>query len=156
MEEFTRPVLCQRPFSSRVGSKYVLVRGDPDIPTNANPPQEISNRVIDELVSAFAEEYEGPRPVQAEERDDANPWIHRTRWTVYLRGINTQAWWTAAPDAESSDPTEMAARAIWDAMPTVPVGRVTQQVCTETGHIVRTEAVRTEQGRQPHQPLQAS
>ena len=35
------------------------------------------------------------------------------------------------------------------------VARISQLVCTKTSHTIRTEAVRTERDRLPHQPLQA-
>ncbi|KAJ5144093.1 uncharacterized protein N7515_002880 [Penicillium bovifimosum] len=88
-------------------SKYVLVRGDPDIPTNAIPPQEISNWVIDELVSAFAEEYEGPRPVQAEERDDANPGFIGRGGPSTSAESTPRTWWTAFRRPTRSHPTRL-------------------------------------------------
>ncbi|OGE47078.1 hypothetical protein PENARI_c067G09836 [Penicillium arizonense] len=89
------------------------------------------------------------------ERDDANPWLRRTQWAVYLRGIDPQHLidCVQAPDADSSNQTEMAASAIWDAI--AAVARISQLICTKSSHTIRTEAIRTERDRLPHQPLQA-
>jgi hypothetical protein len=119
------------------------------------PATEVGDRLIDEIELAFKEESELPQLIEAGERDDANPWLRRTRWAVYLRGIDPQHLIDCVqpPDADSSDPTEMAASAIWDAM--AAVARISQLICTKTSHTIRTEAVRTERDRLPHQPLQA-
>jgi hypothetical protein len=119
------------------------------------PATEVGDRLIDEIELAFTEESELAQVIEASERDDTNPWLRRTQWAVYLRGIDPQHLIDCvhAPDADSSDPTEMAASAIWDAMATV--ARISQLICTKTSHTIRTEAVRTERDRLPHQPLQA-
>ncbi|KAJ6080557.1 hypothetical protein N7467_010310 [Penicillium canescens] len=98
------------------------------------PATEVGDRLIDEIELAFKEESELPQVIDASERDDANPWLH-------------------PPDANSSDPIELAAYAIWDSM--AAVARISQLVCTKTSYTIRTEAVRTERDRLPHQPLQA-
>ena len=119
------------------------------------PAIEVGDRLIDQIEQAFTEESEQAQLIEAGERDDANPWLRRTQWAVYLHGINPDdlLCCVEAPDAKSSDPTEMAACAIWDSM--AAVARISQLVCTKTSHTIRTEAVRTERDRLPHQPLQA-
>ena len=104
------------------------------------PATEVGDRLIDQIEQAFTEESELPQLIEAGERDDANPWLRRTQWAVYLRGINPQHLidCVQAPDADSSDPTEMAASAIWDAM--AAMARISQLVCTKTSHTIRTEA----------------
>jgi hypothetical protein len=52
------------------------------------PATEVSDRLIDEIELAFTEESELPHVIDAGERDDANPWLRRTQWAVYLRGID--------------------------------------------------------------------
>jgi hypothetical protein len=78
------------------------------------PATEIGDRLIDEIELAFTEESELPHVIEAGERDDANPWLRRTQWAVYLRGIDPQHLIDCvhAPDADSSDLTEIAASAI--------------------------------------------
>ena len=78
------------------------------------PATEVGDRLIDEIELAFTEESELPQLIEAGERDDANPWLRRTRWAVYLRGIDPQHLidCVRAPEVDSSDPTEMAASAI--------------------------------------------
>ena len=114
------------------------------------PATEVGDRLIDQIEQAFTEESELPQLIEAGERDDANPWLRRTQWAVYLRGINPDdlLGCVEAPDAESSDTTEIAACAIWDSM--AAVARISQLVCTKTSHTIRTEAVRTERDRLPH------
>ncbi|OGE47046.1 hypothetical protein PENARI_c072G04807 [Penicillium arizonense] len=82
------------------------------------PATEVGDRLIDEIELAFIEESELPHVIDASERDDANLWLRRTQWAVYLRGIDPQHLidCVRAPDGDSSDPTEIAASAIWDAM----------------------------------------
>jgi hypothetical protein len=158
IQQFTRIVRCQRAFGQGPGSHYIRVRtvGAEAIPeADSMLATEVGDRLIDQIEQAFTEESELPQVIDAGERDDANPWLRRTQWAVYLRGIDPQHLidCVQAPDADSSDPTEMAASAIWDAM--AAVARISQLVCTKTSHTIRTEAVRTERDRLPHQPLQA-
>ena len=158
IQQFTRIVRCQRAFPGRTGSHYIRVRtlgAEAITEADSMPATEVGDRLIDQIEQAFTEESELPQLIEAGERDDANPWLRRTQWAVYLRGINPQHLidCVQAPDADSSDPTEMAASAIWDAM--AAVARISQLVCTKTSHTIRTEAARTERDRLPHQPLQA-
>ncbi|OGE47605.1 hypothetical protein PENARI_c040G09324 [Penicillium arizonense] len=140
------------------GSYYIRVRtlgAEAIAEADSMPATEVGDRLIDEIELAFTEESELPHVIEASERDDANLWLRRTQWAVYLRGIDPQHLIDCvhAPDGDSSDPTEMAASAIWDAM--AAVARISQLICTKTSHTIRTEAVRTERDRLPHQPLQA-
>ncbi|KAJ6093870.1 hypothetical protein N7467_002715 [Penicillium canescens] len=148
----------KRVFSQGPGSHYIRVRtlgADAIAGADSMPATEVGDRLIDEIELAFTEESELPHVIDASERDDANLWLRRTQWAVYLRGIDPQHLIDCvhAPDGDSSDPTEIAASAIWDAM--AAVARISQLVCTKTSHTIRTEAVRTERDRLPHQPLQA-
>ena len=157
-QQFTKIVRCQRAFRQGPGSHYIRVRtlgAEAIAEADSMPATEVGDRLIDQIEQAFTEESELPQLIEAGERDDANPWLRRTQWAVYLRGINPAdlLGCVEAPDAESSDTTEIAACAIWDSM--AAVARISQLVCTKTSHTIRTEAVRTERDRLPHQPLQA-
>ena len=157
-QQFTKIVRCQRAFRQVPASHYIRVRtlgAEAIAEADSMPATEVGDRLIDQIEQAFTEESELPQLIEAGERDDANPWLRRTQWAVYLRGINPAdlLGCVEAPDAESSDTTEIAACAIWDSM--AAVARISQLVCTKTSHTIRTEAVRTERDRLPHQPLQA-
>jgi hypothetical protein len=78
------------------------------------PATEVGDRLIDEIELAFIEESELPHVIEASERDDTNLWLRRTQWAVYLRGIDPQHLIDCvhAPDADSSDLTEIAVSAI--------------------------------------------
>jgi hypothetical protein len=158
IQQFTQIVRCQRVFSQGPGSHYIRVRtlgAEAITEADSMPTTEVGDRLIDQIELAFTEESELPQLIDAGERDDANPWLRRTQWAVYLRGIDPQHLINCvqAPDADSSDPIEMATCAIYDSM--AAVARISQLVCTKTSHTIRTEAVRTKRDRLPHQPLQA-
>src|SRR4051812_1523475 len=117
IQQFTRIVRCQRAFIQGPGSHYIRVRtlgAEAIAGADSMPATEVGDRLIDEIELAFTEESELPHVIDASERDDANPWLRRTQWAVYLRGIDPQHLIDCvhAPDGDSSDPTEMAASAI--------------------------------------------
>jgi hypothetical protein len=117
IQQFTRIVRCQRAFPSRIGSHYIRVStlgAEAITGADSIPATEVGDRLIDEIELAFTEESELPHVIEASERDDANPWLRRTQWAIYLRGINPQHLIDCvhAPDADSSDLTKIAASAI--------------------------------------------
>jgi hypothetical protein len=124
IQQFTRVVRCQRAFIQGPGSHYIRVRTlgvEAITGADSMPATGVADRLIDKIELAFTEESELPQLIEAGERDNANPWLRRTQWAVYLRGIDPQHLidCVQAPDADSSDPTEIAASAIWDAMAAV-------------------------------------
>jgi hypothetical protein len=155
IQQFTRVIRCQRAFTQGPGSHYIRVQTEAIPEADSLPAPEISDRLIEQIEQAFTERQGLPQLIEAGQRDEANPWLRRTQWAVYLQGINPQHLIDSvqAPDADSADPTELAACAIWDSM--AAVARISQLICTKTSHTIRTEAVRTERDRLPYQPLQA-
>src|SRR5699024_182857 len=92
---------------------------------------------------------------EAGKRDEANPWLRRTQWAVYLAGLDPQRLVDCVqrPDEADSTDDNQAAAAIWDSMEAV--ARMSQKVSSRAGHMIRIEAVRTERVQTPHNHLQA-
>ncbi|KAJ5742585.1 uncharacterized protein N7511_011337 [Penicillium nucicola] len=156
IRQFTQVVRCQRAFGQGPGSHYIRVRtGGVEPVPKPIAPTVLGDQVLDQIEQAFTERQSQPQTIQASQRDEANPWLRRTQWAVYLRGINPQDLRDSvqAPNANSAISAEKAASAIWDSM--AVIARISQLICTKTSQSIRTEAVRTERDRLPHQPLQA-
>lgn len=183
-QQATIMVSCQRAFTQGPGSHYIHVQSPNssaiDIEAPAQP-QAIS-QLIAQLEEAFTEQQVQRTVIEAGERDEANPWLRRTQWAVYLAGLDPEqliqsvqrpaepssntdsepgSEASSEADSEASSETsseadsynERAARAIWDSM--AAVARVSQRVSSSAGHMIRIEAVRNERDQAPHTPLQA-
>ena len=75
-----------------------------------SPPAVAIHQLFDQIELAFNEIKELPYLIEAGQRDEANLWLRRTQWAVYLRGINPQHLVEVeSPDRESLDATEQAA-----------------------------------------------
>ena len=159
----TTTVSCQRAFTHGVGSHYIHVeRPGPDSIMDIEAPDAPDAHAVNQLVAqlvaqleeAFTEQQAHRTVIEAGERDEANPWLRRTQWAVYLAGLDPQR--LVECMQRPSEPTtddEHAAAAIWDSMEAV--ARVSQRVSSQAGHMIRIEAVRTERDQTPHTPLQA-
>jgi hypothetical protein len=88
VQQFTQRVKCQRAFTQGIGSHYIRVRMVGAEATEAETPTVFSDQLFDQIEQAFTERQELPQLIEAGERDEANPWLRRTQWAVYLRGIN--------------------------------------------------------------------
>ena len=91
----TITVSCQRAFTHGVGSHYILVQC-PSIsstvnvePENTHRPHAV-DRLVAELEDAFTEQQAHQGVIEPAERDEANPWLRRTQWAVYLSGLDPQ------------------------------------------------------------------
>ena len=75
------------------------------------PAAVATHQLFDQIELAFNEIKELPYLIEAGQRDEANLWLRRTQWAVYLRGINPQhlVECVESPDRESLDATEQAA-----------------------------------------------
>jgi len=92
--------------------------------------------------------------IEAGERDEANPWLRRTQWAVYLAGLDpAQLVKCVQRPSEADSDDDRAVLAIWDSMEAV--ARMSQKVSSRASHMIRIEAVRTERDQTPHTPLQA-
>jgi hypothetical protein len=95
-----------------------------------------------------------PTVIEAGERDEANPWLRRTQWAVYLAGLDpARLIESVQRPSEADSHFNRAATAIWDSM--AAVARISQKVSSSAGHMIRIEAVRIERDQTPHTPLQA-
>ncbi|KAB8226818.1 uncharacterized protein BDW43DRAFT_317430 [Aspergillus alliaceus] len=92
--------------------------------------------------------------VQAVEITDTNPWLQVTGWTQYLQDIAFQDILNSMdpPDPESIDPIEQGIRRLWDTIEQVV--HKSQRTVDHSGQAICIEAVRSETGQTPYQPLQ--
>ncbi|EDN09169.1 predicted protein [Histoplasma mississippiense (nom. inval.)] len=149
-------VQFQQIFASRKGSHYIQIQTKETTEHTGTPDQNRASQAIDELERFYQEQQrQTSNVIQAGEHDEANPWLRRTRWPVYLTNIapNDLVNCVQRPDDDTTCPDELAARAIWEAMG--QVARTSQRVITRLGHFVRIEAIRTERHQTRHTPLQA-
>jgi hypothetical protein len=162
----SQPIACQRIFARGVGSHYIHVlnpgpSGQADELPQPNP--DLASQLVQEMEANYQHLQQAQdNVIQAGHLDEANPWLRRTQWVQYLQDIDIHHLLAsvAQPDVDSQGPTpgqgseaECAARMIWEAVE--GVARVSQRVASQTGHLIRVEAVRTEKQQNPYQPLQA-
>ncbi|KAH2514652.1 hypothetical protein KXW40_007178, partial [Aspergillus fumigatus] len=93
--------------------------------------------------------------IQASQLTDANPWLCMTQWADYLQGIQAHDLLAcvAALEEDPMDATEQGVQVIWDTIEQVACK--SQQTVQHCGQAIRVEAVRSEKGQTPHQPLLA-
>ena len=159
-QQATVMVSCQRAFSHGAGSHYIHVQ-HPGLGHTAEmepvdtPQPHVVNQLVAQMEEAFTEQQAQRTVIEAGERDEANPWLRRTQWAVYLAGLDPQELVDCVqrPDEADTSDDNQAAAAIWDSMEAV--ARMSQKVSSRAGHMIRIEAVRTERDQTPHTPLQA-
>ena len=156
----TKVVSCQRAFMQGAGSHYIHVEcpglgSTVDIEAEDTPQPHAVDQLVAQLEDAFTEQQAHRTVIEAGERDEANPWLRRTQWAVYLAGLDPQQLVDCVQRPGETDTTadDQAAAAIWDSMEAV--ARMSQKVSSRAGHMIRIEAVRTERNQTPHTPLQA-
>lgn len=156
----TMAVSCQRAFTHGAGSHYIHVRRPGcgrtvDIEAEDTPQPDGVHQLVAQLEDAFTEQQAHRTGIQAAERGEANPWLRRTQWAVYLADLDHEPLVRCVQRPDEADTTDddRAAAAIWDAMEAV--ARMSQRVSSRAGHMIRVEAVRTERDQTPHTPLQA-
>ena len=155
-EEFTQRVVCQRFFRNKYGSHYIHVRQpgaayEPEAP----PPQATQvAEAVDQLREVFARKMQLEKEIQPGAIDEANPWLDRTGWAVYLRGRKPKELRMCIESPkEDAEGDEGTARVIWDAV--LGVASKSQNITKRTGHLLRIEAARTDMEKIPSKPLQA-
>lgn len=156
----TMAVSCQRAFTHGVGSHYIHVQcpgldSTVNIEAEDTPQPHVVNQLVAQMEEAFTEQQAQRTVIEAGEQDEANPWLRRTQWAVYLAGLDPQQLLDCVqrPDEADTSDDNQAAAAIWDSMEAV--ARMSQKVSSRAGHMIRIEAVRTERDQTPHTPLQA-
>ncbi|EDN11442.1 predicted protein [Histoplasma mississippiense (nom. inval.)] len=81
-------VQFQQVFASRKGSHYIQIQTKETTEHTGTPDQNRASHVIDELERFYREQQrQTSNVIQAGEHDEANPWLRRTRWPVYLTNI---------------------------------------------------------------------
>jgi uncharacterized C2H2 Zn-finger protein len=149
-------VVCQRLFRSQFGSHYIEVRrpGAAYEPTAPVPPASRVAKAIDEIEAVWNQQQQQEAKIQPGDIDEANPWLDRTGWAVYLDGQTPkQLRICIETPAEDAEGPEATARVIWDAM--FGVASKSQSITKQTGHLLRIEAARTDMQSVPSKPLQA-
>jgi len=152
-------VSCQRAFTHGAGSHYIHVQRASldhtvDLEAENTPQPQVINQLVAQLEDAFTEQQAQRTVIEAGERDEANPWLRRTQWAVYLAGLDPARLVECVQrPSEADTDNDRAALAIWDSMQAV--ARISQKVSSRAGHTIRIEAVRTERDQTPHTPLQA-
>ncbi|EDN04935.1 predicted protein [Histoplasma mississippiense (nom. inval.)] len=116
-------VQFQQIFASRKGSHYIQIQTKETTEHTGTPDQNRASQAIDELERFYQEQQrQTSNVIQAGEHDEANPWLRRTRWPVYLTNIapNDLVNCVQRPDDDTTCPDELAARAIgrpWGRLP---------------------------------------
>lgn len=153
-KQATAKVRCQKIFRSGLGSHYVQIEEPQDGGTAGSGVHIDSLEAqFDKLASLGATTMES-QAIQTAERDEANPWLRRTRWLTYLGALVPSELQQSVqrPDLEDPRTSEAIASAIWDAMESV--ARSSQKVAGLAGHTVRIAVVRIERDSLPTRPLQ--
>jgi RecQ family ATP-dependent DNA helicase len=152
-EQASKTVHCQRLFVQGTGSQYFEVSVEADtVPANHETAWQQLRR---EMKEAWARVQDTARnTIQDGERDEVNPWLERTQWLVYLKGLQRPDLLACVEepmaDGERAEPIEAA---MWEAMG--GLARLSQQsVIDRIGVFVRLEAIRTEKHQTLFQPLQ--
>jgi uncharacterized C2H2 Zn-finger protein len=87
-----RTVSCQRVFPTCKGSHFIHIRhpgGDIRAEAAAEP---MASRLVDAMERSYQaqQQRQSAQGIEAGERDEANPWLRRTRWAEYLSLVPAQ------------------------------------------------------------------
>lgn len=155
-EDSIQRVVCQRLFRGGFGSHYIEVRqpGAAYEPTAPVPPANQVAHAVDELEAMWTQQQQGEAVIQPGAIDEANPWLDRTGWAVYLRKQTPkQLRICIESPAEDTEGPEAPMRVIWDAA--LAVAQKSQSITKQAGHLLRIEAARNDMQTIPTKPLQA-
>jgi superfamily II DNA helicase RecQ len=165
-EKGAKSVHCQRFFPSRHGSSYFEVR-QPEAASIEQAHASTSERAW-ERVWGRANDYwelmqeEVRKKIQKGAADEVSPWLKRTGWIEYfedcdrddllqsIREPNTNE--DDNKDENEDEDKEAVESAIWQAMG--EVADISQTTVTQSGVMLRLEAIRTEMHQTRYQPLQ--
>jgi len=163
--EATKQVYCQRFFASRGGSQYFEVERveerQSEDGTARGAGEALWNQVHNNAMKRWGEiEKKNAETIQQVQKIEANPWLERTGWSKYLKGLNRPDLLKCIrepiedPDAqEEGEEKEVIEAAIWKAMG--DVAEISQaSIVDRVGVFVRMEVIRTEQHQTRYQPLQ--
>lgn len=163
VHQFSRTVTYQQAFNQGTGRHYIHVQGDRSSepagqPVQAEQPVQQASQIhaeLDKIEELYQQHINQPIQIEAGQRDEANPWLRRTQWAVYLSGLNPDdlVQCVQQPDPEDRSEAALTTAAIWDSM--AAVARMSQKVSARVGHTIQIEAVRVERDKTPTRPLQA-
>ncbi|KAL8685459.1 MAG: hypothetical protein Q9218_007746, partial [Villophora microphyllina] len=142
-------VACQRLFIRLKGSHYFSV----DVDRATLPPRDdvVRGELRSMTTARQAMLDERMQTVEdGEEGTEFVPWLERTGWPKYLRGLDRREGLALiAPPDEDEEPLVWM---IWQAMEGLV--KHSQATAVEAGYYVRMEVVRTEKAQTKYQPLQ--
>jgi hypothetical protein len=160
IQQFSRIVTCQQAFNHGIGKHYIHILGHATCDPAAQPSQPVPqasqiHAELDKIEELYQQHITQPIQIEAGQRDEANPWLRRTQWAVYLAGLNPDdlVQCVQQPDPEDQSEEALTTAAIWDSM--AAVARISQKVSARVGHTIQIEAVRVERDKTPSKPLQA-
>ncbi|EED11512.1 conserved hypothetical protein [Talaromyces stipitatus ATCC 10500] len=168
-ERVCQPVKCQRLFPRKMGSQYFAIIDNHDSTDEADSPSLSNAATFWEQANAKFAEFEKKlaEKIAQGHVDEANPWLRRTGWLLYLKPFTFHKLQALieAPEPPSEDENQSAAIpdtetaekrtawAVWSAMG--EVGRLSQLSVLHMGVFVRMEAIRSERNQTRYQPLEA-
>ena len=152
-------VNCQRLFPTNHRSQYFEVRQPEQSREDqimAEADDVLSDRVWGQAIRKWAEmKKKDAETIQQGEKDEANPWLERTGWHIYLSGFDIPSLIAliAEPNIDPDADEEPVEAAIWEAIG--EVARISQASSIHrVRYFTRLEAIRTEKHQTRYQPLQ--
>ena len=157
---------CQRFFRTRCGSHYLEVRR-PEDATTAQIHATSSERAWEKAWSRANDYWDSMQEevnskIHKGAADEVSPWLKRTGWIEYLEGCDRDDLLESirepkiAEDDDHDDRRDEEIKAveiaIWQAM--AEVAEISQTTVTQSGVMLRLEAIRTEMHQTRYQPLQ--
>jgi hypothetical protein len=149
-------VKCQRFFRSRAHSQYFEVKGtdnEANTTRNGRGGAEIWE-IAWEAASANYEQRKKCDIIRPGESDEANPWLQRTGWVLYLIGCPQGDLLAAIrkPDEHADEREECIASIVWNAVGDIAV--MVESRVRRSGVMLRFEAIRTEIDQVRYAPLE--
>lgn len=162
-----RHVRCQRFFVQKDHSQYFEVQSTPDTDRRGisrNQAQETWSQVRERACSHY-DEIRASDIIRPGEADEVNPWLKRAGWLPYLEGFSSrdilrlieepaddEAVLLSQVDESDTDVfRERVAAVIWHAV--ADVARISQETVSQSGVMLRFEAIRTEVHQNLYHPL---
>ncbi|KAI7493192.1 hypothetical protein KC367_g8723 [Hortaea werneckii] len=149
-------------------SQYFEVRSTPDTDRRGisrDQTQETWSQVWERACSHY-DEIRASDTIRPGEADEVNPWLRRTGWVPYLEGFSSRdilrlieepaddeaALLSQVDESDADVFREQVAAVIWHAV--VDVARISQETVSQSGVMLRFEAIRTEVHQNIYHPLE--
>ncbi|KAJ5541863.1 hypothetical protein N7461_007866 [Penicillium sp. DV-2018c] len=156
-EDLSAKVAYQHVFISGSGSRYVWIESI-DVEAEGPGPVHQASQIraaLDEMEELYHQHIHQPIRIEGDQQDEASPWLHQTRWTVYLWDLDpldlVQCVQQPVPEDRSEEALTTAA--IWASM--AAVVRMSQKLCADVriGRNILMDAARVERHKAPAHPL---